>query len=60
VGAAVRRNGNHTVVVNAKGMDRVFARCWSPVFSPDGEFVLVRALEGRTYKRMVLPVEHFA
>ena len=49
-----------TVVVDGKSLKKPYAKGWDPVFSPDSQHILLRALEGSgsdtIYTRSVLPL----
>jgi hypothetical protein len=46
--------------VNGRPWPRDCDAAWDPVFSPDGERLLLRTIEGQTYFRRVLPVADIA
>lgn len=48
-----------TVVIDGKPFKESFTYCWEPVFSPDSEKVLIRAVQGGIYKRIVAKVNDF-
>jgi Tol biopolymer transport system component len=54
--AKVQRNGKYTVAVDDRLWSRDCDMAWDPVFSPDGDKLLLRTIDGGTYFRRVMPV----
>ena len=55
----VEKAGRFTVVVDGKAYPESFDKCFDPAFSPDGSKVLIRAVAGGKYHRIVAPVAAF-
>jgi len=60
VAAKVEKGGKYFVAVNGSVWSKPFDALWSPVFSPDGKKLLVRAREGDKFYRKVIPVSTIA
>ncbi|ACV68318.1 electron transfer complex subunit TmcD [Desulfohalobium retbaense] len=60
VAAKVEQNGKYTVLLNGKAYKEEFDGLWDPVFSPDGTHLLLRAMRGTNYHRIVVPISEFA
>ena len=45
------------VVINGKPGKYAFDELWDPLFSPDGEKLLIRCIEDGKYYRKVVPVK---
>lgn len=55
----VDRNGRQTVIVDGKAYGEDFDQCFDPAFSPDSSKVLIKALNGDEYIRIVADVSEF-
>ena len=56
----MEKKGKYTVAVNGKMWDRACDAVWDPVFSPEGDKILIRTVEGGVYHRHILPVSDFS
>ena len=60
VAAKVERGGGgYSFMVNGKLYPRNFDMLWNPVFSPDNQSVLIRAVDKANFIRIVAPVSDF-
>lgn len=60
VAAAVEKAGRRfTVLLDNRPYKRDFDKVFDPIFSPDSEMVLIRAIEGGKFLRIVVPVNQF-
>jgi hypothetical protein len=57
--AKAEKNGKFFVVVDGRVAQNGFDNLWDPVFSPDGEKLLIRCIEDGKYYRRVVPVDEF-
>ncbi len=59
----VEKDGQFTLVLDGKPLKNTYTKVWDPVFSPDSQYILLRALEGSgsdtIYTRSVLPLNEF-
>jgi hypothetical protein len=53
----IERNGKYSIALNDRVWDQACDAIWDPVFSPEGDKILLRTLQGGVYKRSVLSVE---
>jgi hypothetical protein len=54
--AKVQKNGYYTVAINDHCWINGCDTLWPPVFSPEGDKVLIRSIENGAYYRRVLPL----
>jgi hypothetical protein len=59
VATKVENNGIATVAVDDLLYKEDFDQVWEPVFGPDGDRVLIRAIKGNEYRRIVARLEEF-
>jgi hypothetical protein len=52
----VEKNGKFTIAVNDRLWSHDCEAAWDPVFSPEGDKILLRTVEDGTYYRRILPV----
>jgi hypothetical protein len=57
VAAKIERNGKYSVAVNDRIWDQAFDVIWDPVFSPEGDKIMLRTLQDGVYTRNVLSVK---
>ena len=53
----VERNGKYSIAVNDRLWDQECDAVWDPVFSPQGDKVLLKTLQKGIYIRRVISVE---
>ncbi len=56
----VEKCGKYTIVLDGKIYPQEFSGLWDPIFSPESDKVLIRALEGNLFKRIVAPLKAFS
>ncbi|CAD7777617.1 MAG: hypothetical protein KCCBMMGE_01026 [Candidatus Methanoperedenaceae archaeon GB37] len=56
VATKVERNHKYTWAINGKVWNKEFDAIWPPIFSPDGNKMLLRCIENGKYYRRIIPV----
>jgi len=56
VAAKVEKNGKYTIAMNDRLWQRECEDVWNPVFSSEGDKILIRSIEEGTYYRRVIPI----
>jgi hypothetical protein len=56
VAVKVEKAGKQTVVIDGRVHDQEYDRVFQPVFSPEGDKLLIPAINGNDFLRIVIPV----
>ena len=54
-----KRNGSFTVVLDGKKFGEEFDRAWDPIFSPEGDKLLIRGMQDEEFVRIVVNMVDF-
>jgi hypothetical protein len=60
VAAKIEKNGKFAVALDDHLGPHISDAAWDPIFSPEGDKILLRSIEDNTYYRRVVPVGEFA
>lgn len=60
VAVKVEKRGKYTIALDGKIFPQEFSELWDPIFNPESDKVLIKALDGHTFKRIVAPLKSFS